>query len=201
MRSGSFLLALFLCLARQAMAADVYAPGYIVTHANDTVECKIVVPIDFGRFNQQACFYKVTVVDSLGKTRKYSPKDINGYAFQYAQKTYLYLSKQVDEDGRRMFVWPMSLGKHINGYYYYYYNSADNYKGSMGYDAEVYVLEDPSTKETVSITRGGSLSNSYKAQLRKFYENDKKLLALIVEDVKSFHDIPKFVKDANRLPD
>jgi hypothetical protein len=201
MKAGVFVSALVLFVAGRVQASDVYSRGYIISNTNDTIECKIVIPIEFGRFNRQSCFFKVTVVDSLGNKKKYFPKDILGYAFIYEGKAYTYVSKQTDEDGKRMFVWPMNLGKRINGYYYYYYNSSDNYKGSMGYDAEVYVLEDPLTKETVSITPGGSLTNSYKAQLRKFYENDKQMLALIVQDVKTFHDIPRFVQDANNHPD
>ena len=68
----------------------------------------------------------------------------------------------------------------------------------MGAMEEIYVLEDAETKETVSITRGGSLNNTYKEQLRKFFVTDKKMMALLVQDVKDFHDIPKFVNDANK---
>jgi hypothetical protein len=68
----------------------------------------------------------------------------------------------------------------------------------MGAISEVYVLEDDA-KRTVSITRGGSLINSYKSQLRNFFESDKQLLQLIVEDVKDFHDISTFVRAANNL--
>jgi len=187
---------LFFLFAFNSKAADEYADGYIITKHNDTLACKILIPKDFGHFNEASFFTKVTVLDSAGNKKKYAPSDINGYRFYYQSKKYIYVAKQVDEDGKMMFLWPLSLGKKINEYYYYSYNSSDMGKGYID-KAEVYVLEDAETKETVSITQGGSLSNTYKAQLRKFFENDKKVLTILAKDVKSFHDISKFVKDAN----
>ena len=100
-------------------AADEYASGYFVTKTNDTVECKILIPKDFGRVNEQSLFSKVTILDSLGKKTKYTPGDINGYGFLYHNKGYFYVSKQVEEDGKMMFLCPRNLGKKINEYYYY----------------------------------------------------------------------------------
>jgi hypothetical protein len=185
------------CRAAHGYAKDEYAVGYLITKGNDTVVCKILIPKDFGRFSEQSLFLRITILDSAGNKKKYTPQDINGYGFAYHDKGYIYVSRQVEEDGRRMFVWPLNLGKRVNEYYYYNYNSSNLDKGAMGAMNEVYVLEDAETKETVSITKGGSLSNSYKAQLRKFFEADKKMMALLVQDVKEFHDISRFAKDAN----
>lgn len=192
------LSTLYFALLSNARASDEFTDGYYVTKGNDTLDCKILIPKDFGRFNEQSLFSRVTMLDSAGKKIKYTASEINGYGFIYLKKKYIYVSRQVDEDGKMMFVWPMIYGKKINEYYYYNYNTSDMYKGSMGATDEVYVLEDDETKETVAVTRGGSLTNTYKSQLRKFFENDKKVLAVLVQDVKDFHDIPKFVRDANK---
>lgn len=197
MKQTLFFSALFFLFLVNASASDEFADGYLITKGNDTVDCKVLIPKDFGRFNEQSLFSKVTILDSAGKKTKYTPTDINGYGFIYQTKKYIYVTRQIDEDGKMMFLWPMSLGKKINEYYYYNYNTSDMYKGSMGATDEIYVLEDAETKETVAVTRGGSLTNTYKSQLRKFFENDKKVLAILVQDVKDFHDIPKFVRDAN----
>jgi len=186
----------FLC-SLSSKATDEYANGYIITKNNDTVLCKIIIPKDFGHFNEPSLFLRVTVLDSAGNKVKYTPGNINGYAFFYQSKKYVYVSKEVDDDGKMMFVWPRNLGKKINEYYWYSYNSTDLAKGSTGSLAEVYVLEDPETKGTTSITRGGAWTNNFKDQLRKFFENDKPLLTLVNKDVKDFHDIPAFVQDAN----
>jgi hypothetical protein len=180
------------------MAKEEYADGYIVSKKGDTLFRKIRMPFNLGRFNELELFSSVVVLDSDNKKIKLKPKDINGYGFFYQSKNYTYVSKVVDDEDNTVFVWPLNLGKKINEYYYYYYNSSDLAKGSMGALAEVYVLEDDS-KQTVSITKGGSMINSYKSQLRKFFESDKQLLRMIVEDVKDFHDIPKFVQAANNL--
>lgn len=198
MKQALFCSLLYFLLTFNCRAADEYATGYFVNKSNDTIECKILIPKDFGRINEQTLFSKVTILDSLGKKMKYTPRDINGYGFLYNNKGYFYVSKQVEEDGKMMFLWPMNLGKKINEYYYYIYNTSDLYKGSMGAMEEIYVLEDAETKETVSITRGGSLNNTYKEQLRRFFVTDKKMMALLIQDVKDFHDIPKFVNDANK---
>jgi hypothetical protein len=179
------------------MASDEFTAGYFISSTNDTVQCKILIPKDFGRFNEQALFLKVTILDSTGKKIKYSPKDINGYGFIYHTKEYIYVSRQTDEDGKMMFVWPLYYGKKLNEYYYYSYNTSNLDKGAMGATEEVYVLEDAESKETAAITRGGALSNNYKSQLRKFFENDKRILALVVRDIKDFHDISRFVKDVD----
>jgi len=180
------------------MAKSEYADGYIISKKGDTLSCKIRIPLNLGKFNELELFSSVVILDSNKKETKLKPKDINGYGFTYQSKKYVYVSKVVDDEDKMVFVWPQNLGKKINEYYYYTYNSSDLAKGSMGAVAEIYVLEDDA-KQTVSITRGGSLINSYKSQLRKFFENDKQLLRLIVDDVKDFHDIPKFVQAANKL--
>ncbi|HXB28594.1 MAG TPA: hypothetical protein VNW49_02190, partial [Puia sp.] len=123
---------------------------------------------------------------------------IMGYAFIYQSKKYNYVSKQVEDDGTKLFLWPLHLGKKINEYYHYTINSANLDKGSMGAISEVYVLEIEDTKETISLLRGGSLTENYKSQMRRFFENDKALLTLLNKDVKNFHDISQFVKDANK---
>jgi hypothetical protein len=189
---------LYFLFAINCSAAEEYADGYFITKSNDTIVCKIIIPKDFGHFNEQSLFFRVTVLDSTGKKMKYTPNDINGYTFVYHNKVYIYVSKEVDDDGKRMFAWPLVYGKRLNEYYYYNSNSSNLDKGSMNARDEVYVLEDAVTKETVAITRGGTLSNSYKGQLRHFFENDKTLMTLLVQDVKDFHDITLFVKDANK---
>jgi hypothetical protein len=157
-----------------------------------------MIPKDFGRFNEVYLFSKVTIMDSLGNINKYAPNDIGGYAFIYQTKKYSYVSKQVEDDGTRLFLWPLHLGKKINEYYHYTINSANLDKGSMGAISEVYVLEIADTKETISLMRGGSLTENYKSQMRRFFENDKALLTILAKDVKNFHDISQFVKDANK---
>src|ERR1700739_4511309 len=123
------------------MAKKEYADGYIITKNNDTNYCKIIIPKDFGKFNEMELFSKVYILDSNGKSAKLTPDDINGYAFSYQSRTYVYTSKKVDDEGKTVFVWPINLGKKINEYYYYYYNSADMDKGGMGAVTGVYVLE------------------------------------------------------------
>jgi len=191
-----FLILLF--FSARCVAKAEYADGYIISKKGDTLSCKIRIPVNLGKFNELELFSSVFILDSNNKDRKLKPKDINGYGFIYQSKKYVYVSKVVDDEDKMVFVWPQNLGKKINEYYYYTFNSTNLAKGSMGAVDEVYVLEDEA-KQTVSITRGGSLINSYKSQLRKFFENDKQLLRLIVDDVKDFHDIPKFVQAANKL--
>jgi hypothetical protein len=157
-----------------------------------------MIPKDFGRFNEVYLFSKVTIMDSMGNIKKYTPNDISGYAFIYQNKKYSYVSKQVEDDGTRLFLWPLHLGKKINEYYHYTINSANLDKGSMGAVSEVYVLEIADTKETVSLLQGGSLTENYKSQMRRFFENDKALLTLLAKDIKNYHDISQFVKDANK---
>jgi hypothetical protein len=180
-------------------AADEYADGYFINKNNDTASCKILIPKVFGSFDPLSLFSKVTILDSTGKKKKYMPNDINGYGFIYNSKTYIYVSKEIDEDGKIMFVYPLNLGKKINEYCYYMYNTSSMDKGSMGDMDQIYILEDAITKETAAITKGGSVLNTYKQQLRRFFENDKPLMTLLEQDVKQFNDISKFVKDANNL--
>jgi hypothetical protein len=191
-------LSMLLFSSAQCLAKNEYADGYIISRNGDTAWRKIRMPFNLGQFNELELFSFVVVLDSAGRKVKLKPKDINGYGFLYRTKRYIYVSKVVDDEDKSVFVWPLNLGKKINLYYYYNYNSTNLAKGSMGAVDEVYVVEDDA-KQTVSITRGGSLVNSFKAQLRNFFDNDKQLLRLIVQDVKDFHDIPKFVQDANRI--
>jgi hypothetical protein len=193
----SLVLTVFL-FSFYGIAADEYTNGIYVTNNSDTFACKILIPKDFGRFNETYLFSKVTLLDSAGKKKKYSPNDISGYAFIYQNKKYVYVSKQVENDGERLFLWPLNLGKKINEYYHYTINSANLNKGSMGAISEVYVLENTETTETISLLRGGTLTDNYQAQMRRFFENDKKLLILLAKDVKHFNDISLFVKDANK---
>ena len=197
MKQAFLLSALVFLFVFHCRAADEYANGYFVNQSNDTLKCRVLIPKDFGRFNEQVLFSKVTVLDSAGNKHKYTPDDINGYAFVYHTRVYAYTSREVNETGKKVFVWPVELGPRLNEYYYYTYNTDDLNKGSMGATDEVYVLEDAVTKETTSITKGGSISYTYKDQLRKFFESDKTVMAILVRDVKDFHDIDKFVKDVN----
>jgi hypothetical protein len=198
MKNILFLLQFSFLFSSASMAEDEYVNGIFVTNNNITVHCKIMIPKDFGRFNEVYLFSKVTIMDSLGNIYKYGPADISGYAFIYHTKKYSYVSKQVEDDGTRLFLWPLHLGKKINEYYHYTINSANLDKGSMGAISEVYVLELTDTKETISLLQGGSLTENYKSQMRRFFENDKALLTLLAKDVKNYHDISQFVKDANK---
>ncbi|HTD40850.1 MAG TPA: hypothetical protein VK671_09535, partial [Mucilaginibacter sp.] len=99
----------------------------------------------------------------------------------------------------RLFLWPLNQGKKINEYYYYMTNLSGTDKGSSETGSEIYVLEDAETKETVTLTRGGTLTDNFRTKMRRFFENDKKLLTLLARDVKDFHDISKFVADANHV--
>ena len=197
MKKAFLLSALVFLFVFHCRAADEYANGYLIGQGNDTLKCRVLIPKNFGRFNEQALFSKVTILDSAGNKHKYTPDDISGFAFVYHTRVYVYVSREVSEDGKKLFLWPVELGPKINEYYYYTYNSDNLNKGSTYATNEVYVLEDAVTKETASITRGGSISNNYKDQLRKFFESDKTIMAVLVRDVKDFHDIDKFVKDAN----
>lgn len=76
-----------------------------------------MIPKDFGRFNEVYLFSEVTIMDSLGNIKKYTPNDISGYSFVYHNKKYSYVSKQVEDDGTKLFLWPLHLGKKINEYY------------------------------------------------------------------------------------
>jgi hypothetical protein len=178
-------------------ASDEYVEGFYTTNNNITLPCKILIPKDFGHFNETYLFSKVTIVDSIGQKKKYKPNDISGFAFAYHTKKYTYVSIQVEDDGTKMFLWPLNKGSKINEYYYYTINSTNTDKGDTGSGAEVYVLEIVETKETITLTRGGTLTDNFKNKMRRFFENDKKLLTLLTKDVKNFHDISKFVKDAN----
>jgi hypothetical protein len=198
MKNFLFLLLFYFLFSSTGRAEDEYVNGIFITNNNVTYHCKILMPKDFGRFNEVYLFSKVTIMDSLGKVNKYTPNDIGGYAFIYQAKKYSYVSRQVEDDGTKLFLWPLHLGKKINQYYHYTINSANLDKGSMGAITEVYVLEIADTKETISLLQGGSLTENYKSQMRRFFENDKALLTLLAKDVKNFHDISQFVKDANR---
>jgi hypothetical protein len=197
MKQVLFLSVLFFLFAFNSNASDEYASGYFIDKNNDTLLCKILIPKDFGKFNGLTLFSKVTILDSGGDKKKYTPRDINGYGFVYNSKTFIYVSKDVDDNGQMMFVWPVNLGKSVNEYCYYRSNSDDLDKSGMAASDKIYVLENAETDEAVSITRGGSLLNTYMQQLRRFFENDKRLMKLITQDVKTFDDISRFVEDAN----
>ena len=197
MKQGLFFLLLFFLFAFKSNASDTYASGYFITKSNDTLLCKVLIPKDFGKFDALALFTKVTILDSNGNKKKYTPNDINGYGFIYNSKAYIYVSKDVDDNGQMMFVWPVNLGKSINEYCYYRSNSDDLDKAGMAAPDEIFVLENTETNQTASIVKGGSLLNTYMHQLRSFFENDKRLMKLITQDVKSFTDISRFVEDAN----
>jgi hypothetical protein len=199
MKNIYFLLLFCFLFSLTSRAEDEYVNGIFITNNNVTYHCKIMIPKDFGRFNEVYLFSKVTIMDSLGNINKYSPNDISAYAFIYQAKKYSYVSKQVEDDGTKLFLWPLHIGKKINEYYHYTINSADLAKGSMGAISEVYVLEIVDTKETISLLRGGSLTENYKSQMRRFFENDKALLTILNKDVKNYHDISQFVRDANRV--
>ena len=198
MKSFLFLLFNNFILFSNSKTSDEYVNGIFITNNNVTYHCKILIPKDFGRFNEVYLFSKVTILDSLGRKNKYTPGDINEYSFIYHSKRYIYVSKQIEDDGSKLFLWPLNLGKKINEYYHYTINSVNLDKGSMGAVTEVYVLENAETKETISLVRGGTLTENYKAQMRRFFENDKQLLTLLARDVKNFHDISLFVKNANK---
>jgi hypothetical protein len=198
MKQVLFFLVLFFFSTMDSKAANEYADGYFISKNNDTLLCKILIPKDFGKFNAITLFSKITIVDSAGNKKKYTASDINGYGFIYDSKTYIYVSKDVDDNGKMMFVWPVNLGKSVNEYYYYRSNSDDLDKSGMEMPDEIYVLENAQTGETASITRGGSVLNTYKEQLRRFFEEDKRLMSLITQDVKDFNDIPRFITDANK---
>jgi hypothetical protein len=199
MKNLYFLLLFCFLFSLTGRGEDEYVNGIFITNDNVTYHCKIMIPKDFGQFNEVYLFSKVTIMDSLGNINKYGPGDISGYAFIYQAKKYSYVSKQVEDDGTKLFLWPLHLGKKLNEYYHYTINSANLDKGSMGAISEVYVLEMADTKETISLLRGGSLTENYKSQMRRFFENDKALLTILNKDVKNFHDISQFVKDANRV--
>jgi hypothetical protein len=194
-----YLLSLLLLFSSyfKCIAGKEYVDGYIVDKNYDTTFCKILIPKDFGTFNEMKLFSTVDILDSAGKKIKETPDKINGYGFIYQSKQYIYVSKTIDDFGKTMFVWPVNLGKKINEYYYYYYNSSNLDKGGMGSETPVYVLEDEAG-EITSITRGGSITNNYKSQLREFFKNDKGILKLVVEYVQSFDDISRFVEAANK---
>jgi hypothetical protein len=197
MKQVLFISVLFILFAFNSNASDEYASGYFINKNNDTLLCKILIPKDFGKFNGLALFSKVTILDSGGNKKKYTPNDINGYGFVYNSKTYIYVSRQVEDNGAIMFVWPIKVGKSVNEYCYYRSNSDDLDKSGMASPDKIYVLENAETNEMACITRGGSVLNTYMQQLRRFFENDKRLMKLLTQDVKSFDDISKFVEDAN----
>jgi hypothetical protein len=197
MKQILFLSMLFFLFAFTSNASREYADGYFINKNNDTFLCKILIPKVFGKFDALALFSKVTVLDSAGNKMKYAPEDINGFGFFYNSKKYIYVSKDIDDDREMMFVWPMHLGKSVNEYCYYRSNSDDLGKAGMATTDVIYVLENAETNEMTSITKGGSVLNTYMQQLRRFFENDKRLMKLISQDVIDFNDIPKFVKDAN----
>ena len=186
-----------LFFANIAKASDEYVNGVYTTINNVTLPCKILIPKDFGHFNAMYLFSKVTIIDSAGAKKKYRPNEISGFAFTYLAKKYIYVSIQVEDDGTRLFLWPLNQGKKINEYYYYTTNSSDTDKGSADTGSGIYVLEDAETKETVTLTRGGTLTDNFRTKMRRFFENDKKLLTILARDVKDFHDISRFVIDAN----
>jgi hypothetical protein len=187
-----------LFFANTTQASDEYVNGVYTTINNVTLPCKILIPKDFGHFNAMSLFSKVTIVDSIAGKKKYRPNEISGFSFTYQSKKYTYASIQVEDDGTKMFLWPLNLGKKINEYYYYTTNSSGTDKGSSDAGSEIYVLEDAETKETITLTRGGTLTDNFRTRMRRFFENDKQLLTLLARDVKNFHDISKFVIDANK---
>jgi hypothetical protein len=197
MKQTLFLLTVSFLFSLNSSARDEFADGYFITKSKDTLLCKILIPKDFGKFNALTLFAKVTVLDSAGTKKKYTPNDIKGYGFIYKSKTYIYISKDIDDNGNMMFVWPISLGKSVNEYCYYRSNSDDLGKSGMATPDKIYVLEIAETNETTFITKGGSMLNTYMQQLRRFFENDKRLMKLLTKDVKDFDDIHKFVQDAN----
>ena len=194
-----FLTLSCLLFSNVSKAADEYVNGVYTTNHQVTFTCKILIPKDFGHFNAMYLFSKVTIVDSMGVKKKYRPNEISGFAFTYLAKKYTYVSIQVEDDGTRLFLWPLNQGKKINEYYYYMTNLSGTDKGSSETGSEIYVLEDAETKETVTLTRGGTLTDNFRTKMRRFFENDKKLLTLLARDVKDFHDISKFVADANHV--
>ena len=197
MKQILFFSILFLLFAFNCSAKAEYAVGYFVTKNNDTVLCKILIPKSFGQFDDLALFSQVTILDSVGHKTKYTPDEINGYVFVYNQKRYTYISKPVDDNGEQKFMWLVNFGKKVNEYCYYRSSSDNLDKGGMAAVEVIYVLENALTGETAAITRGGSVLNSYKAQLRRFFENDNRLMSLITVDVKDYSDISRFVEDAN----
>ena len=198
MKQKNLITAVFILSAFTLKAADQYVSGYIITKTNDTVQYKILMPKDYGRFDEQLLFSQVSVMDSVGTKKTFKPGEISGYSFTYHAKKYVYLSKKTNSEGKTLFVWPRNLGKKINEYYYYSLHTSALPKGSTGSLSEVYLLEDPQTLATVAITRGGAWTDNFKQQLNKLFENDKNLLKLIAKEVNDFHDVPLFVQDANR---
>jgi len=198
MKARLFLILFLFLFCSNVSAADEYVDGVFSSNTSQSFHCKILIPKDFGKFNEVYLFSRVTILDSTGTKTKYTPDDISGYAFSYHDIKYIFVAKQVEEDGSKLFLLPLNRGNKINEYYHYTVNAADRDKGSMGAISEVYVLENAETRETISILRGGTLTDSYKAQMRRFFENDKRLLTLLAKDVKDFHDISFFVKDANK---
>jgi hypothetical protein len=192
-----FFTLLYCSFSSTIFAADEFVDGFYTTNSNVTLPCKILIPKDFGHFNEISLFSKVIILDSAGVKKKYKPNEISGYAFVYNDKKYVYVSKQVEEEGTKVFLWPVNLGNKINEYYYYTTTAVNTDKGSTGSAADVYVLEITETKETLTLTRGGTLTDNFKNKMRRFFEYDKKLLTILARDVKNFHDISKFVVDAN----
>jgi len=184
----AFLFFILFSATSSLFAKDI-VDGYLILSTNDTIKCKIKVPVSLEMFN------KVSIIDSNGKTLTYKAQnqEINGFGFIYENQKYDYVTKRTDDYGSASFLMTKAVGRNLNLYYSYYFSTP--YNGGASYRTDVYLLED-SQKRIVYVS--GGVFSAYKKKIKNFLKDDPKLLQLFDKMVLSITDIPDFVKDANR---
>src|SRR5450631_636989 len=130
----SFLVVLLLLAIGRVDAQTV--DGYILTINNDSLLVHIQ-PFKQGLFSViDPCYKKVAVIDSVGNTKVYTPKDIKGYGYIYKNFRYNFVSKPI-EDGSSLFLTPYVTGNKSS---LYMYNLVRNLGASVTY-TDYYTFE------------------------------------------------------------
>lgn len=163
-------------------------PGYYLSASGDSVEARI--KFSKGVFNQvlNDFFKRVETVDSAGQEKTFTPTDIQGFAFLYNGKRYLFFSKPT-KDGSLKFLSPFYLGERSS---LYQYGSITSTGGGMSSKQVFYTFE---KKAGQYLFLKNILNKDFRSQVREFYKEFPKAVELIDNRLKYWLDLDKDLRD------
>ncbi len=191
----TYLLSFFFLATFSASQSQTTAPGYYITKNNDTVVAEIKIPRSLFGVDLSKLLLKVETVDSIDGTKKFKPKDINGFGFLYEGNYYRYFSKPTITQNNFRFLQPFVLGPKTSIYVFY---TADQNGRPLG---SVYTLEKADGTYAFLSTPTLNL-NKVKETIKEFYKDYPEVQQLIDARFKTKvaikNDIVEIVRAVNK---
>jgi hypothetical protein len=182
----AFWLALLVSFTTLLNLSAKEFPGYYVSLAGDTVECKFDVKVNlFNKklLNQLSFRKKVKIINPNGLTVKYSPDEIKSFQIdQTSEGSETYVPQRIN--GKKWFVRQMNTGK-VNLFVYYF---------PHGYDGSVmskYMVQ-TSTKENKLIPLA-----QWRKKLLEYVNQDAWFMKTLQDKSLKYQDIPALVEQYN----